>query len=129
MNPVLSKPILNHLEYSRLAKCSMPKERPTIANTNKTKPLKSNALTVGSVALGMALKVTRIPKIPIGILIRNTQCHVATSTSQPPSVGPMSGPISPARLIKLIAAKNWVRGISFSMASRPTGSNNAPPTP
>ena len=77
-----------------------------MAITSNIKPEKSNDLTVGSVTFGMALTVIKQPKSPIGILIRKIQCQVATSTIHPPSVGPMSGPISPARLIKLMADKN-----------------------
>ena len=48
---------------------------------------------------------------------------------QPPSAGPINGPISPGTVTKLIAARNAVRGTARSTASRPTGIIIAPPTP
>ncbi|CAJ6355070.1 Uncharacterised protein [Burkholderia pseudomallei] len=35
------------------------------------------------------------PAMPTGTLMRKIQCHDAIFTSQPPSVGPISGPIRP----------------------------------
>lgn len=69
------------------------------------------------------------PITPIGRLIRNTQCQEAISTSQPPSVGPISGPISAGIAMKLIARRKSARATVLSTASRPTGSNIAPPMP
>ena len=112
-----------------LAKFSMPKDKPTIATTNRINPKKSKFLTSVSVTFGMALIQIQQPKMPIGMLIRKIQCHVATSTNQPPRVGPIKGPINPARLIRLMADKNWVRGMIFNIAKRPTGKSNAPPIP
>ncbi|MNR53894.1 hypothetical protein D3C85_1739820 [compost metagenome] len=43
----------------------------------------------------MKLQVAMKPINPTGRLMRNTQCQLATSTSQPPSAGPMSGPSRP----------------------------------
>ena len=48
--------------------------------------------------------------MPSGKLIRKIQCHEAACTSQPPSVGPTSGPIRPGSVTKLIAARKSVRG-------------------
>ena len=129
INPPTTSTMLNQAELYVLEKLSMPKDMPIMAMTNNRKPLKSNFCTVGSVTLGMALKVTSTPNSPIGILIRKIQCHVATSTNQPPKVGPISGPTKPARLMRLMADKNWLRGMTFSIAKRPTGSNKAPPMP
>ena len=123
------KAILIHAALCLLARFSIPRDSPTIANTKSMNPLKSNFLTVVSLTLGIALKVTNTPSIPIGILIKNIQCQVIYSTIQPPKVGPISGPIKPARLIKLMAARNWLRGIILSIAKRPTGNKNAPPIP
>ena len=77
----------------------------------------------------MALTQIQQPNMPIGILIRKIQCQDAASTNQPPRVGPIKGPIKPARLIRLMADKNWVRGMIFSIAKRPTGKSKAPPMP
>ncbi len=74
--------------------------------TKSTNPIRSKVLTVGSFTFGMTFNVINMPNTPIGILIRKIQCHVATSTSQPPSVGPAKGPSKPARLMRLMAAKN-----------------------
>ncbi|MCY1419138.1 hypothetical protein D9M71_347210 [compost metagenome] len=104
--PTTNSEMLNHFEYSGDARCSIPNDHPIIATTNKMKPPKSNVLTEGSFKLGMTFNVINMPKIPIGILMRKIQCQVATSTNQPPKVGPAKGPSKPARLIKLIAAKN-----------------------
>ena len=127
--PAQMRPMLQYNECEVLVKFSMPKDKPVIAITRRKNPQKSKRGTVGSVTFGMALKVMRQPKTPIGILIRKIQCQVVTSTNQPPNVGPMSGPIKPARLIRLIADKNCARGITLSMAKRPTGRSNAPPMP
>ncbi len=69
------------------------------------------------------------PSRPTGTLIRKIQCHDAYCTSQPPSVGPSSGPISPGMATKLMACRNSARGTVRSNARRPTGSSNAPPSP
>ena len=61
--------------------------------------------------------------------MRKIQCQEATSTSQPPNVGPISGPISPGMAIKLMARRNCSRGKARSTASRPTGISSAPPSP
>ncbi len=61
--------------------------------------------------------------------MRNTQCHDALCTSQPPRVGPSKGPISPGMATKLIASRNSPRGNVRSTARRPTGSSSAPPSP
>ena len=63
------------------------------------------------------------------MLIRKIQCHDAISTSQPPSVGPTSGPIKPGSVTNVIARRNSPRGNERSTASRPTGSSIAPPMP
>ena len=102
---------------------------PTIAIANRIKPLKSKDFTDASATLGMALKVTKVPKIPMGKLIKKIQCQEAYSTNQPPKIGPINGPSKPAKLIKLIAERNCSRGMIFNMASRPTGTSNAPPIP
>ena len=69
------------------------------------------------------------PATPSGRLIRKIQCHEAICTSQPPRVGPISGPIKPGNVTKLIAARNSVSGTTRITTSRPTGSSIAPPTP
>ena len=69
------------------------------------------------------------PASPIGRLIRKIQCHDAACTSQPPSVGPSSGPTSAGIAMKLIADRNCSRGTERITASRPTGSSIAPPMP
>ena len=61
--------------------------------------------------------------------MRKIQCQEATSTSQPPNVGPISGLISPGMAMKLIARRNCSRGKARSTASRPTGISSAPPSP
>ena len=77
----------------------------------------------------MKRSVASAPTMPTGILMRKIQCHEAASTSQPPRVGPISGPIRPGMATKLMAATNWSFGNCRSTVSRPTGSNMAPPTP
>ena len=79
--------------------------------------------------LGISRSVTMAPISPTGRLIRKIQCHDAASTSQPPSVGPISGPIRPGMATKLIAARNCSFGKLRSTVSRPTGSSMAPPVP
>ena len=69
------------------------------------------------------------PSSPTGTLIRKIQCQDATSTSQPPRVGPISGPISPGIATKLMACKNFSRGKVRNTTKRPTGSSSAPPSP
>ncbi|MDT4842412.1 hypothetical protein D3C72_1335180 [compost metagenome] len=69
------------------------------------------------------------PASPTGTLIRKIQCQEAYCTSQPPSVGPSSGPMSPGMATKLIACRNSPRGTVRSSARRPTGSSSAPPRP
>jgi len=69
------------------------------------------------------------PITPIGRLIRNTQCHEAISTSQPPRVGPISGPTRAGMAMKLIARRKSSRGTERITARRPTGSSIAPPMP
>ncbi len=129
MVPITSRLMLTRREYWGAAIFSIPNDSPTIAIINRMKPLKSKGFTVGSVWFGMTFRVMIMPSTPIGRLIRKIQCHVATSTSHPPKVGPINGPINPARLIKLMAERNCERGIIFSNAKRPTGISNAPPTP
>lgn len=77
----------------------------------------------------MKRSVARQPANPTGTLIRKIQCQEAYCTSQPPSVGPSSGPISPGMATKLIACRNSPRGTVRSSVSRPTGSSKAPPRP
>ncbi|MNQ87919.1 hypothetical protein D3C85_1031620 [compost metagenome] len=67
--------------------------------------------------------------IPTGTLIRKIQCHDSVCVSQPPSVGPISGPIMPGMATKLSAWRYCSRGKVRSTESRPTGSSMAPPTP
>ncbi len=129
IRPLPTRLKLHHSGYCGLAKFSIPRHKPIIAMTSRIKPPKSKRCTVGSVIFGIALKVINAPSRPIGRLIRKIQCQDRYSTIQPPKVGPIRGPIKPARLIRLMADRNWVRGIIFSVASRPTGSSKAPPIP
>ena len=77
----------------------------------------------------MNRSVAMQPARPTGTLIRKIQCQDAVSTSQPPSVGPMSGPTKPGMVTKPMACKNWSRGNVRSTTKRPTGSSKAPPKP
>ncbi len=77
----------------------------------------------------MYLSVAMQPARPTGTLIRKIQCQEAYCTSQPPSVGPSRGPMSPGTATKLMACRNSPRGTVRSSARRPTGSSNAPPSP
>ena len=61
--------------------------------------------------------------------MRKIQCQDATCTSQPPSVGPTSGPTMPGTPTMLMAYRSFSRGKARSTASRPTGNNIAPPAP
>ena len=61
--------------------------------------------------------------------MRKIQCHDAVSTSQPPSVGPISGPMSPGMATKLMADSSSSRGKCCRITSRPTGSSTAAPSP
>ncbi|MNL77025.1 hypothetical protein D3C87_2031030 [compost metagenome] len=49
---------------------------------------------------GMKLQLAMKPITPTGRLMRNTQCQLATSTSQPPSAGPSNGPSKPGMVTK-----------------------------
>ena len=69
------------------------------------------------------------PSTPTGRLMRKIQCQDAISTSQPPSVGPINGPIRPGMVTRLIAGRNSSRGKARNTISRPTGSSIAPPMP
>ena len=96
---------------------------------SSTYPAVSNRSGLGTRRSGMKRVVATKPIRPTGKLMRNTQCHDALCTSQPPSVGPSSGPMSPGMATKLIASRNSPRGKVRSTARRPTGSSSAPPRP
>ena len=93
------------------------------------KPDRSNAPGGGTRPAGMNSMLIAAPSRATGRLIRKIQCQEATSTSQPPSEGPISGPISPGMAMKPMARRNCSRGKARSTASRPTGINSAPPSP
>ena len=65
----------------------------------------------------------------MGMLIKKIQCHVACVTNQPPTIGPNTGPISPAIAMAFHAATNWVLGTFRMIVKRATGIINAPPMP
>ena len=65
----------------------------------------------------------------MGRLMRKIQCQLAYSTNQPPKLGPTMGPSKPGMAIKLMAAKNSLRGTARNTASLPTGINMAAPMP
>ena len=81
------------------------------------------------VVSGIQRRAAQTPNRPTGTLIQKIQFQVATSTSQPPRVGPSKGPIWPGIAIKLIARMKSPLGWLRSTARRPTGSIIAPPTP
>ena len=62
-------------------------------------------------------------------MIQKIQFQLATSTNQPPKVGPSSEPTWPGMAIKLMARIKSPLGWVRSTAKRPTGSIMAPPTP
>ena len=59
------------------------------------------------------------PTRPTGRLIRKIQCQEAYSTSQPPSAGPISGPIKPGMVTKAMAARKRSRGKARKTAKPP----------
>ncbi|MNG86031.1 hypothetical protein D3C79_448030 [compost metagenome] len=63
------------------------------------------------------------------MLIRKIQCQLAYCTRKPPNAGPISGPIWPGRVTKVIAAIYCSRGTIFITVSLPTGTIIAPPMP
>ncbi len=82
---------------SRAAGCSS--ERPSSASEIATMPSASRpiageieAAAHAARAVGHVDRRGEAPTSPIGMLIRKIQCQEAISTSQPPSVGPISGP-------------------------------------
>ena len=66
---------------------------------NITNPCQSN-VAVPCRKSGMKYQLAIKPSIPTGRLMRNTQCQLATSTSQPPRAGPISGPTRPGMVTK-----------------------------
>ena len=72
------------------------------------KPMLSKRLGTGLRRSGISFIATRQPSRPTGRLIRKIQCQEAYSTSQPPSVGPASGPSRPGMVTKLSTrTKSW----------------------
>ena len=68
-------------------------------------------------------------RMPTGRLTRNTARQLNDSVSQPPSVGPMIGPIMmPAPKIA-IACPSFSRGLMSSRMACASGTIMAPPTP
>ncbi|MPN04495.1 hypothetical protein SDC9_151736 [bioreactor metagenome] len=64
----------------------------TIATKNKNAPLISNFSFTPSLDLGKNFIPNINIKIPIGTLIKNMYCQLATDTMKPPSGGPTSVP-------------------------------------
>ncbi len=100
----------------------------TIAAPNSTKPRVSKRTRSGPLRSGMKRSAAIQPITPTGRLIRKIQCQEAYSTSQPPRVGPSSGPTSPGNAMKAMIRTNSLRGKARSTTSRPTGSISAPPS-
>src|ERR1019366_4486783 len=66
--------------------------------------------------------------MPIGTLIKNSQCQLAEVTSHPPSVGPTAG-ATMAAIPHMAMARPWrSRGNNSRMIAIPTGTM-APPQP
>ena len=70
-----------------------------------------------------------MPTSPIGTLISKIQRQLAYSTMNPPTGGPITGPISAGIVTHAMAATNRAFGTDRSRISRPTGSIMAPPAP
>ncbi|MNS80707.1 hypothetical protein D3C72_1143980 [compost metagenome] len=76
-----------------------PTDTSTMPTLNSTNPCQSN-LAVCWRRSGMKYQLAMKPSTPTGRLMRKTQCQLATSTSQPPSAGPMRGPSRPGMVTK-----------------------------
>jgi hypothetical protein len=73
---------------------SKPSIVPASPRLTMQKPATSSGSSRGSRTFGMKRIERRSPRIPIGMLIRKIQRHENQVTMNPPSGGPITGPIS-----------------------------------